>query len=134
LTMNKKNRRGRPPAFHDEDIKRYIKGRPWVNRRTAVNHFYGFKALGALKGMEGIEYLVIHNPAKPELNHARQSILTELGRLQDPEEMRKIARLICDQEAAGDNRTTKEWAAVIRKARIRAEAKIKETVSENLDC
>ena len=126
MEIKEKSKRGRPPAFDSETIKYYWKIKEWQNRRTVINDLYGFEAINALSDMEGIEYLICYSPKR-----ARQGILTELGRLHNPEDMRQVARYICDQEAAGDHRTTHEWAAAIRRLRQSDKARITETVSDN---
>ena len=126
MEIKEKSKRGRPPAFDSDTIEYYWGTRDWRTRRTIINDLYSFEAMKELSDMEGIEYLICHSPKR-----ARMGILTELGRLRSPEYMRQVARFICDQEAAGDHRTTHEWAATIRRLRQSDKARITETVSDN---
>lgn len=79
----------------------------------------------ALDGVEGIEFIIDHDARR-----AKECILCELGRWKNPQHIIHLARLVCAQEAAGDNRTAHEWAAALRKARLAYVDRISETVTE----
>lgn len=129
MENQEKSKRGRPPAFDADTMNYYKTTRPLIRtRRTLVNDLYGFKAVEMLREMGGVDFI-----ADFDSKVIKKCIIVELGRLSSitsPEEIKQIARYICDSEAAGEHRTAHEWAKVIRRFRMNRKA-LTETVSDN---
>ena len=77
-----------------------------------MNKVYVSEALDVLQEMDDVEFL--HNKVTKEI---KVSILMELGRLRKGDDIRELARLICD-DAKTEKKTVHEWAALVRKVRL----------------
>jgi hypothetical protein len=120
--FSEKPKRGRPRVLNDEYVRimRVLGGFESRVRRTNINEYFRMHAVGALlndnpDGMDAgkAEFAYLLHPVTEKM---KATIMTELGRLKDPDTIRACARVICEQKM----RTRK---AVIRLRSVRAEPK-----------
>lgn len=110
-----KKKRGRPlSVFHDEENRRQVASifREGKGARTLVNRVYFTRAMQALGFGKEAEFFYLGNT---ETDRFRMVILTELGRINDPELIRNLARDICRVKMK-----TAEAVAALRKRRAAA--------------
>ena len=115
--VSEKPKRGRPPAFPPE-LEAGYDGLALFDgihsRRGRVNVYYRMQALRALKGIPGVEWVYDEARARAgEPGAWRQTILIELGRIRDPDAIRKVARQLCELKP-----TTREAVAMVRRWRL----------------
>jgi len=105
-------KRGRP-KFHDEDQLNQLKGVfPDIKtRRGLQNKCYEINALDAIKDIEGMEFLY-----DPQNQTLKSSILSELGRLRNEDNIRLVAQHICER-AKNETLTIKQWEKICRSIR-----------------
>lgn len=122
-------KRGRPPAFDADTIEYAMKIKRHQTRRSTINDLYGYEAVGVLLGIEGLEFILDDGKVSGK-KVAKQCILVELGRLGrltgNPEDIKFVARHICEMDAEGDKRTAHEWAAEVRRIRLNLQKRLKE--------
>ena len=109
-----KNKQGRPPAFSDEIYKEQeaLFGNEVKTRRGIQNCAYRQRAIAFL----GDDFPLIVDKERCMAGEGkgwRPGILTELGRIDDPEDMRFAATEICKREY-----TTKQAIVEIRRWRL----------------
>jgi hypothetical protein len=120
--FSEKPKRGRPRVLDDEYV-RIMRGIGCFEsrvRRSNINEHFRMHAVGALlnhnpDGMDAgkAEFAYLIHPATEKM---KATILTELGRLKDPDTIRACARVVCDQKM----HTRK---AVVRLRSVRAKPK-----------
>jgi len=107
-----KTKRSRPKFRHEYFVD-FIKGH-YTNiktRRGIQNKCYEIHALGAIRNKEyvgDISFLFDLNT-----NHIQSSILAELGRLNDEDAIRTVAKKLCDK-AKTEKHTVREWQHICR--------------------
>lgn len=92
-----KKKRGRPiTVFADEDHRKQAKLLWNVNgSRTLANRTYYTRAMQAMDFGNAPEFLYL---ADAKANRYRMVLLTELGRFDDHETIRRLAKEICDKK------------------------------------
>ena len=129
----KPRRRGRAPRFSPGimDTARWVAGDSKTGRHL-VNVAYMQRALALLEGTPDLQWLFDpaammadkHEPCKPAF---RPGILAELGRIDDPEDMRALALQLCELKPK-----THDAVAMLRQWRTGKVPKAQ--VSVKLDC
>ena len=107
-------KRGRPKFGNEEMIALMKEKELFPNIKTErgfKNKCYEIDAVGAIQGLEGMEFLVDR-----EKETVKSSILTEIGRFKNPEVMRAVAEEVC-QRAKTQQRTIKEWVLFCKELR-----------------
>jgi hypothetical protein len=121
--FSEKPQRGRPRVLEkdvEEALRRGVGFYKYATRRSNLNEFYMWKAFKALwsdnpEGMAaGKAAFAWFGDPDTEGRLKRSTILTELGRLGDPEAMRRNARIICDQKMR-----TREAVVRLRQSRAK---------------
>jgi len=113
--ISTKRKRGRPKFGREEMISLMKEKNLFPDIRTErgfQNKCYEVDAVGAIRDLDGMEFLVDR-----EKETLKSSILTEIGRLKDPETMRALAEEVCER-AKTEKRTTKEWVQFCRAIRL----------------
>ena len=108
------NRVGRPRKISDEHFNR-LKSiyQDIKTRRGILNKRYQVIAFGVIKQMQDVKFLVDSD------NHTmKESILIELGRFENEEDIRFMARYICDN-AEKKKKTVHQWVNFIRFVRLK---------------
>lgn len=120
--FSEKPKRGRPRVLDDEyvAIMRRLGGMASTVRRSNINEYFRMHAIGALwnhnpDGMDAgrAEFAYLIHPVTEKM---KATIMTELGRLEDPDVIRENARYICAQRM-------RVREAVVRLRRLRAKPK-----------
>jgi len=108
-------KRGRPPVLSPEEVAEHpelTKGA--FGRRTLLNRHYAGQAAGVLilvaEMRDDMSFTWLIDPSVPKM---RETILTELGRMNDGAAMYRAARHICDHQLP-----TREAVAYIRRVRV----------------
>ena len=120
--FSEKPKRGRPRVLNDEFVRimRGFGGFESRVRRSNINEYFGMHAFGALwnhnpdgmdAGKAAFAYLI-----HPVTEKMKATVMTELGRLEDPDTIRENARYICAQRMP-----VRE--AVVRLRRLRTKPK-----------
>ncbi|MFL0197621.1 hypothetical protein ACJDU8_18920 [Clostridium sp. WILCCON 0269] len=106
------NKVGRPCKISDSLFKRYQMIYPDIRtRRGILNKHYEVTAYEVVEKMEDVKFLVDRD------NHTmKETILIELGRLENEEDIKIIARYICDT-AKSRKLTARQWVNFIRLVR-----------------
>ena len=116
-----KPKRGRPPAIEptiDAGFRAAGLFTQYRTRRGAVNKYYGIVALDALKDAAGLTWLFTYDDMRRGGTcKVRYTILSELGRLRDPEMIRALAAQLCELKP-----TTTAAVARIRRFRTGKQA------------
>lgn len=108
-----KGKRGRPRFQREKQMNCIQKLHPNIRtRRGLQNKYYEVMAVGAIKGVEGMEFLCDYKK-----DTLKSSILTEIGRLEDEDEIRNVATNICEV-AKSQKLSTKQWVELCRKIRL----------------
>jgi len=108
-------KRGRPQFKHQDFLKRIEFLYPDIKtRRGMQNKVYGIMAVGALK--EPTEVEQIFTPDET----FRSSVMIELGRLEDPETIRTVARHI-NQRMKDERLSVKQASNIARLIRLTGE-------------
>lgn len=110
-----KNKRGRPSIF-DPDKKRILEELFPKTRTTRglQNNFYMGRVLYLIKGDEKFQWLFDR-----EKSIVRQTILAELGRVKEVEDLLIMARRICELKP-----TSRDGVRLIRNWRLQKKGKI----------
>jgi hypothetical protein len=89
-------KRGRPPAFEAELVELYRRTFPQAKGRSLMNRVYQGNALSVLKNDPAFHWLTSN---KAEIDDGtgsmRSAILYELGRIEDADELRNVATMLC---------------------------------------
>jgi len=112
--MEKISKRGRPAKqrFGEDGLMKTFMGGRLSCDKTNMNHYYAFFAQIELGNGNDDEFSFIIDANGTELIQYKITILTELGRLENPDLIRKVARVICEKEL-----TTKDAIPYIRSFR-----------------
>ena len=81
-------------------------------RRGLQNKYYEIHALGVLKDLEGMKFIL-----DSKLEKAKWGILRELGRFKNEADMVSMAKWIC-KKTKKERHTIREWGKIIRGMRI----------------
>lgn len=100
-----KRKRGRPPKMLDigKTRKEYISKlakegmAEGKGERTKINNFYLHEAQAVLWDSD-FSYLIINDDKTGTTKIKKRTILYELGRLEDPDIIRDVARVICENK------------------------------------
>lgn len=115
-TVSEKPRRGRPSVFSREEYDLVSCYSPEVRtRRGRQNRLYMHRAMGALGDGEDDRFHWLHPPREAVMKRGarlRKRILSELGRIDDDDDLREMALVICEQKP-----TAKKAVAWIRRFR-----------------
>ena len=119
--FSEKRKRGRPSAM-EPTVEAGFRASglfgQYRTRRGAVNKYYGIVALDALKDEAGLTWLFTYDDMRRGGNcKVRYTILSELGRLRDPEMIRGLAAQLCELKP-----TTTAAVAKIRRFRTGKQA------------
>ncbi len=102
------------PRFNDELIKHYKAFFPDIRtRRGLQDKYYSGVALRVINDLEGMDFFWVTDETGKRIS-MKSSLLAELGRFEDGDDIKKIAISICK---AKEKRTVKEWIAILRAAR-----------------
>jgi hypothetical protein len=123
--FSEKPRRGRPPVMNPELEKRCRRAAGMFqhsSRRANVNEYYFYEAMGALwpdgdaeqEEANKVTFAWLGDPSTQK--GTKNTIVSELGRLVDPDTIREAARQICERKMR-----TRE--AVVRLRRLRVKPK-----------
>ena len=108
-----KRKRGRPPKVLDNGITRQEAisnienmglGSDGKSERSKINHYYMIRAHGALRDQNGDASVngefsfIISADSWHDIRAYKRTILQELGRLEDPNLIRDVARAICEHK------------------------------------
>lgn len=108
--FSKNRKRGRPPIF--DPVSTELSNAIWddgpKSRRGLQNYQYMTRALAAMGNERDTKYRWLYSPEK-----VRFTILYELGRLQDEEDIRDFAEQICEMKPK-----SKDAVAMIRNWRL----------------
>jgi hypothetical protein len=110
-TISEKRRRGRPPRYRPETMTLVGSFCPWVQTvRGRQNKYYESLALQVLREEPGLEWLRDRDAMRQGKLHAyRPTLLQELGRIEDAETIKAVARRLCERKP-----TTRDAVATIR--------------------
>lgn len=112
---------GRPRAFPREveaTMQAIGIGADATTRRGKVNRYYAHRAFGALFPAKEFSWLIdTEEHCRTGAAKIRWTILSELGRLQDPDTIRENARVICDQKMR-----TRDAVVLLRRLRAKPKA------------
>ncbi|MFL0194179.1 hypothetical protein ACJDU8_01035 [Clostridium sp. WILCCON 0269] len=107
------NKVGRPRKISDSLFKRYQMIYPDIKtRRGILNKHYEVTAYAVVKEMEDVKFLV-----DSDGQILKETILIELGRIENEEDIKIIARYICDT-AKSRRLTAHQWVNFIRLVRL----------------
>src|SRR5262245_934357 len=119
-TVAEKPKRGRPRVFDPETIDFVLKGSGCErkSRRAKQDYLYRVRALGALGTDrlfdERVRWIIDPQKCRAErVDALRPTVLAELGRLVDPDEIRQAALWLVEQEP----RTSRMAVAFLRQYR-----------------
>jgi hypothetical protein len=123
---SKKPKRGRPPAFDPDYWNRVIRPYvpPGISTRHKQNFAYQSIAIAALEGDPSFAWIIDAKKAesgsnsKASFDGFRPGILSELGRLRDPEWIRTVARTLRGPDYGILRMSTKAAIAEIRRVRL----------------
>jgi hypothetical protein len=111
-----KKKRGRPPVVPENLRKIYNYGNASQSRRTVLDRHYGIIAFQAIMTDGEVDpafhWLVDPNHQAPNDTVYRRSIMYELGRIEDPDDLLSVARRICELKPK-----TRDAIAMIRRFR-----------------
>lgn len=96
-----KRHKGRPRCFPKEFEALWTGlgiGIDYGTRRGKLNRYYALTAMSALKDEPGLDWLYRWNEMQVGTGKVRWTILSELGRVRDPDTMRDMAREVCEQK------------------------------------
>jgi len=108
-----KRKRGRPPKMLDDGVSRKKRisdlekmglSTDGKSERAKINNFYQIIAHGALKDqndntpIDGEFSFIISSVGWHDIRNYKRTILQELGRLEDPDLIRDVARVICENK------------------------------------
>lgn len=102
-------KRGRPAKQREEGLMKEFLVGYYSSDKTKMNRYYAFFAQIELGNGSDDEFSFILDAHGSEFILYKKAILTELGRLENPEHIRKVARVICEKELS-----TKDAISYIR--------------------
>jgi hypothetical protein len=111
--FSEKKKRGRPRLLHPALREVFADGQTYASERTIQNTSYYIRAFGLLQHEPWAEWLVGHASQEGKPGQVRKTILAELGRLDDDEDLLVMARAICT-----DCPNTRDALARIRRFRL----------------
>ncbi|WP_373844426.1 hypothetical protein [Clostridium sp.] len=110
------NKVGRPRKISDSFFKKLQMIYPDIKtRRGILNKHYEVIAHAAVEKMEDVKFLV-----DPDKHVIKETILIELGRFENEEDIKNVARFICDN-AESKKLTARQWVNFIRLVRLSKE-------------
>jgi hypothetical protein len=96
-----KRRRGRPRVFSEEVENLFTRlgiGGECLTRRGKLNWWHAQMAVSALKDAPGLDWLFNWDQMLAGTGKVRWSILSELGRIQNGDDMRALAAQVCEEK------------------------------------